>query len=314
MSKNLQIELSVIIPISERYENIEQTFREYKESIETTGLSYEFIYVLDGDYSDALSELKKAQKYHDNIKIIKFAKWFGESVAISAGFENSSGEVIMTLPPYSQIKSSEIPKLINELESCDFVTAKRSSTSDSILNRIQRKVFHSILGLLTQVKYKDLGCAARVFKRQVLEEIDIYGDQHRFLPMLAYQHGYNVVELEVEQASSDQKTKIYSIGVYIRRLLDIVSIFFLFKFTKKPLRFFGLLGFSILFVGLLLSLYLLFDRLYMGNPLGGRPILLLSSLLIVIGIQIFAIGLIGEIIIFTHAKDLKEYKIEKIIN
>ena len=272
------------------------------------------IYVLDGDYSEALNELENIQKNNTNVKIIKFAKWFGESVAISAGFENSNGEIIITLPPYLQISSSEIPKLINELKSCDFVTAKRSSNLDSTLNRIQRKAFHGLLGMLTQIKYKDLGCSARVFRREVLEEIVIYGDQHRFLPMLAYQHGFKVKECEVEQASSDTKTKIYSFGVYIRRLLDIVSIFFLFKFTKKPLRFFGLLGFSILFSGILLSLYLLADRLFLGNPLGGRPILLLSSLLIVIGIQIFAIGLIGEIIIFTHAKDLKEYKIEKIIN
>lgn len=306
--------LSVIVPISERYDDIQEVFNAYRNSIDSTGLTHEFIYILDGDYPDALNELLTIQQKYNNVKIIKFAKWFGESVAISAGFEASCGEIIITLPPYLQIDPNDIPNLINELETYDFVTATRSSEADSFLNRVQRKSFHGLLNLLTQINFKDLGCSARAFNREVLEEIDLYGDQHRFLPVLAYQHGFKVKECLVKQAKSDTKTKLYSFGVYIRRMLDIVSIFFLFKFTKKPLRFFGLLGFTILSSGALLSFYLLIDRLVLGNPLGGRPLLLLSSLLVVIGIQIFAIGLIGEIIIFTHAKDLKEYKIEKIIN
>ncbi len=306
--------LSVIIPISERYDDIQKVFDEYNNSIESMGLKYEFIYVLDGNYPEALNSLQEIQKNHDNVKVIKFAKWFGESVAISAGFEESNGEIILTLPSYLQIDAKEIHLLVNDLDEFDFVTAARSPEYDSFLNRVQRKSFHGLLNLLTQIKFKDLGCSARAFKREVLEEIDLYGDQHRFLPLLAYQHGFKIKECSLQQAKSDTKTKVYSFGVYLRRILDILSIFFLFKFTKKPLRFFGLLGFTILASGALLSLYLLVDRLFLGNPLGGRPLLLLGSLLVVIGIQIFAIGLIGEIIIFTHAKDLKEYKIEKIIN
>jgi hypothetical protein len=161
--------------------------------------------------------------------------------------------------------------------------------------------------------YQDLGCRVRLFKREVLEHIYIYGDHIRFLPLLANKYGFKIKELDVEQSQTTPTNKIYSPKHYTERIVDLVSIFFLINFTKKPLRFFGFPGFIIFSIGFLLSLYLLYERIVLEYGLADRPIVLVSILLIVFGIQLFAIGLVAEIIIFTHSKDSKEYIVEKVI-
>ena len=170
------------------------------------------------------------------------------------------------------------------------------------------------LRLSTDLKIHDAGCSVRAFAREVIDEIQLYGDLHRFFPVIAHRQGFRITELDVSQSEKDTHQRIYAPGLYVRRLLDLLTIFFLIKFTKKPLRFFGLVGTTLLSLGVVSSLYLIVERLFFDISLADRPVLILSSLLIVLGVQIIAIGLIGEIIIFTHAKDLKEYKIDKIIN
>ena len=149
--------------------------------------------------------------------------------------------------------------------------------------------------------------------RRVLEEIDLYGDQHRLLPVLADRQGFRTVEVQVRQSPLDRNDKGYSPKEYLHRLLDIFAVFFLVRFTKKPLRFFGMVGATILAVGLVALLYVVVERLFFGVALADRPALLLSSLLVVLGLQLFALGLLGELIIFTHAGDLKDYQIDKVI-
>jgi hypothetical protein len=171
-----------------------------------------------------------------------------------------------------------------------------------------------LLRLSTDLTIHDAGCSARAFRRDVIEEIQLYGDLHRFFPVMAHRQGFRVTEIDVAQSEKDMHHRIYAPGLYVRRLLDLLTIFFLIKFTKKPLRFFGLIGTTVFTLGIFSNLYVIIERLFFDVPLADRPALILSSLLIVLGVQIIAIGLIGEIIIFTHAKDIKEYKIDKIIN
>lgn len=314
MKKNL--ELSVIIPITERnrHYDVEELYFLYKNNVEGVKKTYEFIYVLDGSFPDEFKALQRLKEKGENIKILKLAKWFGESTALSAGLENSCGEIILTLPAYPQIDENEIPKIVNTLNGYDMVMARRWPRIDGFFNKVQNQIFHHIVKFTTGYKFNDLGSGVRIFRRQIGEEIPIYADQHRFFPLLAKQHGFKVTEIDVKQSPQDAFSRVYGPGIYLRRILDILTVFFLIKFTKKPLRFFGLSGVSILVIGVLLSLYLFVQRMFLGIALADRPIVLVALLLIVLGIQIFAIGLIGEIIIFTHAKELKEYTIEKIIN
>lgn len=307
------IELSVIIPVTERFDPISELFHEYKRGVELTGLKHEFVYVIDGNQPDVLGELRKLQET-EKLTVITLAKRFGEATALSAAFSNTSGDIILTLPAYQQINVEEIPRLITSLENYDMVLSRRWPRRDSLLNRLQTSVFNFLLRLSTDLKIHDAGCSVRAFTREVINEIQLYGDLHRFFPVIAHRQGFRITELDVSQSEKDTHQRIYAPGLYVRRLLDLLTIFFLIKFTKKPLRFFGLVGTTLLSLGVVSSLYLIVERLFLDISLADRPVLILSSLLIVLGVQIIAIGLIGEIIIFTHAKDLKEYKIDKIIN
>ena len=307
------IELSVIIPVTERFDAISELFHEYKRGVELTGLKYEFVYVIDGNQPDVLGELRKLQET-EKLTIITLAKRFGEATALSAAFNKTTGDIILTLPAYQQINVEEIPRLITSLENYDMVLSRRWPRRDSLLNRLQTRVFNFLLRLSTDLKIHDAGCSVRAFTRDVINEIQLYGDLHRFFPVIAHRQGFRITELDVTQSEKDTHQRIYAPGLYVRRLLDLLTIFFLIKFTKKPLRFFGLVGTTLFSLGVVSSLYLIVERLFFDISLADRPALILSSLLIVLGVQIIAIGLIGEIIIFTHAKDLKEYKIDKIIN
>lgn len=308
------IELSVIIPVVERYDDIAELYGLYKKGLEDSKHSYEFIYVIDGDFGEVSANLKRLIADGEKIKVIQLARWFGEATALTIGMQHSSGDVILTLPAYQQIEAYEIPRLVESLKGYDMVIARRWPRKDSLFNRIQSRVFHLFLNPVSEFKFHDIGCGVRVFKKRVAQEVNIYGDQHRFLPILAHKYGFRVLEVDAVQSKKDTLQRVYSPGVYVQRILDIFSIFFLVKFTKKPLRFFGILGSSVFAVGFSILLYLLFTKVFQGVPLADRPILLLGTLLVVLGVQVFAIGLLGEIIIFTHAKDIKEYTIDQIIN
>jgi hypothetical protein len=177
---------------------------------------------------------------------------------------------------------------------------------------IRRKTFHFLLKFLSGEQYNDLGCGVRLFKREISKEIQLYGDQHRFFPVLANRQGFRVSEVDVKQSPKDDFRGRYRLREYLHRLLDIVTVFFLVRFTKKPLRFFGMVGSVASAFGALVVLVLVIQRLFFDVALADRPALLLGSLLLVLGVQIFALGLVGELIIFTHAGHMKEYTIGEI--
>ena len=314
-SKEPIVEISVIIPISERYDDLERLYFEYGRELKTDGHSFEFIFVLDGPDHKALNKLKSLKKDYQNIKIITLNRTFGEATALSVGFGQAQGPIIVTLSSYIQVEAQEINRMLSRLidEGVDLVISKRYPRIDSQFNQFQSWVFHWITRLLTGTKYRDISCGLRVMKRKVVEEVHLYGDMHRFFPLLAYQKGFKVLELSVRQSKYDVNRRIYTPGTYLRRLLDILTLFFLFKFTKKPLRFFGLVGSGLLGFGFLITGYLGLYRLLEFGPIANRPLLIFGVILIVMGIQLFSIGLLGEIIIFTHARKIKDYNIEKVL-
>jgi hypothetical protein len=167
---------------------------------------------------------------------------------------------------------------------------------------------------MTGFAFNDLGCGARAMKRRVVDEVFLYGDQHRFMAVLAHRQGFRVAEVRVRQSPKDRFEGRYSAREYAHRALDVMTVLFLVRFTKKPLRFFGMLGLLLAGLGTLLLLALVVARIGFDHPLADRPSLLLSSLLLVLGLQLFALGLLGELIIFTHARDIKDYQVESVIH
>ena len=311
-----QIDLSAIIIYYEKYsyDDVIELHNAYKASLEAANLNYEFIYVVDGLLPSVIDELNKLYKLGERIKVVKLGKWFGDATALQVGFEQSSGELILTLPSYKQVDEKDIPKLIQAVNNKDMIVSWRWPRLDGILNNLQSGVFNKVIKWIVGSDFHDLKCSVRLFKREVLEKIYMYGDQDRFLPLIASKYGFKVEEVKVTQAKKDAVQKFYPFANYIARFLELVSIFFLVKFTKKPIRFFGSTGLITFAIGFILAIILFIERAFLGVALADRPIVLVSILLMIFGIQSFAIGLVGELIIFTHAKDIKDYIIETVID
>ncbi len=305
--------ISVIVPVGERHSDLTQLYADYRAGVAVLGGEYEFIFVLDGPQPDFSAGLKRLQQAGEPVIIIQLTRPFGEATALMAGFERARGETVITLPAYFQIEGRDIGKLVGALAEADMVIGHRWPRSGSWFERLRRSAFHGLLARVTRLRFNDLGCGARALKRHVLEEISLYGDQHRFLAVLADRQGFRVREVTVTQATQDKYSGVYGPRHYARGFLDIFTVFFLVRFTKKPLRFFGMVGISTFAIGVIFLIWLIIDRFYFGQALADRPALLLSSLLVVLGLQVFALGLLGELIIFTHARALKDYQIAEVI-
>ena len=308
-----RLPLSVIMPVGNRHAaDIAALYAEYKAGLALLDIPYEFIVVLDGPRPEVAATLQRLLERGESLVVISLTKRFGEATALMAGFQRASGRIIVTAPAYHQIQGLEVGKLVRALDKADLAIGRRWPRVGSRFEILRRDLFHRLIATGGQ-KLNDLGCGARAMKRRVLEEISLYGDQHRFLPVLANRQGFRIVEVEVAQSPLDRYSRGYPVKDYVHRVLDIFTVFFLVRFTKKPLRFFGMVGASTFVIGALLVAYLAIDRLVFHHALADRPALLLSSLLVVLGMQLFAIGLLGELIIFTHARDIKDYQIDEVV-
>jgi glycosyltransferase involved in cell wall biosynthesis len=305
--------VSVIVPVGERQTPIADLYAEYQSGLRLLDAPHELIFVLDGPNPTVESALMQLVARGEPVTIVSLSRYFGEATALMIGFEHASGGIIVTMPAYLQVEGCEIGKLVAALGNADVVVGYREPRASSWFQTLRQRVFHELLRFVTRLSFRDLGCNARALDRKVLEEVHLYGDQQRFLPLLADRQGFRVVQVALRQSGGDRREEMYRPRSYTRGLLDIFNVFFLVRFTKKPLRFFGMIGVTTFTLGILELLYLIFQRIYFHSPLADRPAMLLASLLIVLGVQMFALGLLGELIIFTHAGSSKDYKVDRVI-
>jgi glycosyltransferase involved in cell wall biosynthesis len=308
------VQLSVVVPICKGHDDLGELFSQYLQELAATGLSYEFICVLKTDEFSALQTIKKIKTSYPTVRIITLHRWQGEAAALSVGFDKAAGMIILTLPSFFQVEPYELHRVLRKLleDGLDLVVGRRHPRGDSSLHRALSWFYHQLISKLTQTTYQDLTCSLRAMKRTVAAEIPLYGDLHRFFSLLAHQRGFNVVELPVQQSSQDAQRGLYAPGMYLRRLLDILTVFFLFKFTKRPLRFFGLLGSQLFVAGAIVVGYLGVYRLLGIGEIAGRPLLILGALLTILGAQLFSIGLLGELFIFSQSH-VRDYQVREIL-
>jgi glycosyltransferase involved in cell wall biosynthesis len=307
------VDVSVLIPISEnRHDDLIQVYETHRKILEELGKSFEFIFVFDGYYPNDKAVLEKiASENRASLKIINFNKNHGESKALLTAFAKSTGDYILTLPAYFQVQPDEIKKLFhNFTEDLDVLVGQRFPRRDNFLNRMQAGFFHWLINSFSGESFHDISCGVRLLRRSVFTRINLYGDLHRFIPLLAINKGFVAKEIPLKQAQEDVHIRIYGVGVYTRRLLDILTLFFLIKFTQKPLRFFGLLGSGLSFIGFIISIITIFQRVVGDQGLSERPLFLVGVLFLLVGLQTFFIGLVAEIIIFMHMPSKPDYNIE----
>jgi glycosyltransferase involved in cell wall biosynthesis len=314
IESNENPEISVVIPISERHDDMKKLYNIYADKLKALKRDFEFLFILDGSFKDAYNDLLDLKNGGYPIRIVKFAKNFGESSALTEGFRQAKGDTILTLASYIQIEPNDLNKVFTAYdEGIDLVITRRHPRKDPFINRIQSSVYHFLVRKMTGTSFKDITSGMRLINKRILSEFNIYGDLHRFIPIIARWKGFKVREVNVNQRKEDTQVRFVNPGIYIRRVLDLLTLFFLIKFTIKPLRFFGLIGSAICVSGFMITAYLGGLRLLGKIGLANRPLLLLGILLIVFGLQLFSVGLIGELILFTRAKEIKHYRIEEII-
>lgn len=277
-------------------------------------LSSEIIVVDDGVGGAFYESLCVLNETLSDFKVIRFRRAFGETVALRIGTESAKGEFIITNTWYLQVKPEAALEVIRKLrDGADYIATCRVPRVDSILARFQSWVFNRLTRILTGVMLHDLNCSFRGFKKEVIDGIHFHGDLFRFVPVLATAQGYRVSEIEVQHVAEKGPSTFLNFSLYIRRVLDIFSLFFLMKFIKKPLRFFGLAGAAFFVTGFLLIAWVAWDKFIREIGALDRMELPLGVSLMVLGPILLSVGLIGEIIIFTQGKQLADYHIDTIL-
>jgi glycosyltransferase involved in cell wall biosynthesis len=308
------LDVTLVVPIETVDAEIDQVVEAIGAQFERLRKGWECVLVYDGVRGAAWQKGQAlAARYGSRVKIVGFEKPFGESVCLSAANEIALGKVLVTSPQYVQIDPIEIEHMLATLEAgADMTVAWRKPRVDPWLNRLQSASFNWLMRKINGGKFHDLNCYFRAFRRQVLAEVAVYGDMYRFLPLIAQRQGFRVVELEVRHLKEWGKAGFFGVGVYVRRFLDVVGVVFLTRFTLKPLRFFGSVGMLLSLVGGSLLTYLVVKRKWIdGQGLSESPAFTLALMLFVLGVQVIGFGLVGEIIIYTQARNLREYRIDR---
>jgi hypothetical protein len=303
--------VSVLVVVSERPVALDALYHAYSAALDSAGWAYEFIFVLDAAWAIRTRTLLPLKDAGEPVRVVEVSQSVGEATLLRLGAARAQGEILLSVPAYWRVDPDSVPQLLDALATgADMVVARRWPRSDSWVNRLQNRVFHGLLRWLSGSQLRDLACGVRAFRSSVLEEVPLYGDFYRFFPLLAHREGFRVVELPLPQHTEDVAPRVYSPGIYVRRLLDLLGMFFLLRFTNKPLRFFGMVGSALSVVGFVILVVLAVQRIE-GQGLAQRPMLLLGVLLLSLGVQAIALGLIGEIVVFLSSPERPPYRIAR---
>ncbi len=304
------LDVSVVVPVVERASPLVPLYEEFAPALRAAGRSFEFVFVSypwDRHLTDPLEALVARG---EPVRLIEVAQGVGETALLKVAAAQCRGGILVTLPAYRQTLADALPKLVERVESgADLAVVHRWPRRDSVVNRIQNRALQAIVGGVAGGQLHDVACGVRALRTELIAELPLYGDFVRFLPLLAMREGYRVAEVQSPVHPAAMAGRIYSPGVYFRRLIDALGLLFLLKFTDKPLRFFGLVGSVISFAGAVVLLVVFVQRLG-GQGLADRPILLLGVLLVTLGIQSIALGLIGEIIVHVTASRSRRYRLQ----
>lgn len=303
------VQVSVLVPVLERPAALDALYREFSAPLRAAGIDAEFVFVLEPRYAGLAEALRPLQAAGEPVRPLLMAQEVDPASLVAAGLREARGNLIVLLPAYPRVVADALPDLVRQVASgTDLVAARRWPRRDPWLNRLQHRTFHALLGKLAADRLHDLGCGVVAMRREVLEQVSPYGDLLRFLPVLAMREAYRVDEADAQQHPADLDRRVYGAGVYVRRLLDLLGLYFLVRFTEKPLRFFGALGAVFLAAGGLILLVLFLQKLQ-GVGIANRPLLLLGLLLFVVGVQIVALGLVAEVIVFLQAPTRRSYRL-----
>ncbi len=307
--------VSVVIPIYNEVDNLFDLISRVKEVLERESYSYEIVCVDDGSKDGSTELLRKLASTSDNLRAIIFRRNYGQTAAMSAGFQNAQGQLIVTLDGDLQNDPRDIPQLLAKItEGYDLVSGWRKQRQDAALTRLlPSKIANKLIGKVTGVKLHDYGCSLKAYRADLVTDLNLYGELHRFLPALAFIEGARITEIPVRHHPRRHGQSKYGLGRTFRVIMDLLTVYFMKTFLTRPMHVFGVLGLISLSAGSMLQIYLVFLKLALGQAIGDRPLLLLAVLLSLSGIQLFCFGLLAELLMRTYheSQDKPIYRIRE---
>lgn len=304
--KKYPVDISLVIPLYNEEESLSELEKAIESALKDT-FSYEVIFVDDGSSDASWEEIKKLEAKGDYIKGISFRNNQGKSTALQAGFEKARGEFVVTMDADLQDDPNEVPEMVQMLkDGYDLVSGWKKERHDPISKTVPSKFFNFVTRISAGIKLHDFNCGLKAYKSEVVKNIYLYGELHRYVPMLAKRAGFGkITEKVVKHHPRKYGNTKFGLSRFINGFLDLVTILFVQRYLQKPMHFFGLIGVLLLLVGGAINIYMAFLRLVMDTGIGNRPLLFLGILLMVLGVQFFSTGLIGELINKNHVEHQK---------
>jgi len=326
ISKNSKIErneernldLSVVIPVYNEADNVERLYKSLEEVLSKLDKSYEVLLIDDGSTDGTTDKLAEIHKRNPKYKVIQFRRNYGQTAAISAGFDYSAGNVIVTIDADLQNDPKDIPKILEKMEEgYDVVSGWRKDRKDPFLTRkVPSKIANWLVSILAGIHLHDYGCTLKAYSKDVVKNVQLYGEMHRYIPALASWIGIDVTEIPVSHHKRKFGKSKYGLSRTPRVILDLITLKFLLSYSTRPIQIFGSLGIITAFLGFLIALFLSYVKLVQKQSIGDRPLLLLAVLLIFLGFQFISMGLLGELAVRTYheAQNKPIYFVKKILD
>ena len=308
--------ISVVIPLYNEEENVRELHDRLKAVLDAMGTDYEVLFIDDGSTDSTLQLLQDIQAEDTSVIVLSLRRNFGQTAAFAAGFDYSRGDIIVTMDGDLQNDPNDIPRLIELMKDHDLVSGWRRKRKDHFISRrLPSLMANWLISKVTGVNLHDYGCSLKAYKRDVIKNLKLYGEMHRFIPAVASWYGVRIAEIETKHHPRLRGKSKYGISRTMKVVLDLITVKFLQSFSTKPLQFFGPIGLASGMLGFLISLYLAIEKLLLGKDIGGRPLLLLGALLIIVGIQFIGMGLLGEMMVRVYHETQKKpiYVIKKVI-
>ena len=309
------MQVSIVVPLYNEAENLESLYKRIK-AVADLPADHEIVFVDDGSTDDSLRILREIAQIDDRVRVVSFRKNFGQTAALAAGFDVVRGDVVVTLDADLQNDPADIPRLLNKMsEGYDLVSGWRRDRKDKYLSRIlPSKIANWLISKVTGVDLHDYGCTLKAYKREVVENLHLYGELHRFLPALASWIGVSIAEIPVTHHPRLYGKSKYGISRTFKVILDLILVQFLLRYHTRPIRIFGGGGLISFLVGFILGCYLSVVKIFFHQRIGNRPLLTLAVLLMILGIQLLSIGILGEFLtrIYYESQNKKPYAVREI--
>ncbi len=309
--------ISVVVPVYNEADNLPETRRRLEEVLASLGRPYEILFVDDGSTDGSFAILQKMHAEDPtHIRVLRFIRNYGKTAALTAAFRHARGEIIVTIDADLQEDPAHIPEFLNRIERDGFhlVSGWRRQRQDPLSKTLPSRLFNFVVRTLTGVPLHDFNCGFKAYRKEVVRRVRLYGEYHRFIPVLAAWKGFRVTEVVVRHRPRLRGTSKFGWKRMIHGYIDFVSVYFLTRFLKRPMHLFGGVGTLMVLAGLGINAYLTYEKLVLGMGLGNRPLLLLGVLLILSGLQLLVVGLLGEMLRYHHYDPQDEFVLETVLD